>query len=324
MLFNKLGIYLVFLCSAILGNPVVAQEFPNKPIRMVVGFPPGGGIDQLARVLAEGMSSQLGQNIVVDNKPGAGTAIASAEIMRAPNDGYTIGLGNVGQFSVLEHISKQPIVDLPNKLTPIGQVGYAPLALFVPATLNVNSTSEYLNLLRSQPDALSYASGGNGQITHLAFEMLKSEAQVKIQHIPYKGSGPALIDLMAGRVVGMIDALGAGMPHVKSGKLKVLALTAADRAPEFQTIPTFKEAGLKNYVVTGWQGMVAPLNTPTAVVQKLNRALNETLNKKEIREKMIGLGYYPTPTTPDQFGVFMKAESVRWGALCKELKIEAD
>jgi len=324
MHFKKLGIYLTLLSGAIFGYPAVAQDFPNKPIRMVVGFPPGGGIDQLARILAEGMSSHLGQNIVVDNKPGAGTAIASAEIMRAPNDGYTIGLGNVGQFSVLEHISKQPIVDLPNKLSPIGQVGYAPLALFVPATLNVNSTVEYLNLLKSQPNALSYASGGNGQITHLAFEMLKSEAQVKIQHIPYKGSGPALIDLMAGRVVGMIDALGAGMPHVKSGKLKVLALTAADRAPEFQTIPTFREAGLKNYVVTGWQGMVAPLNTPSAVVQKLNRALNETLNKKEIRDKMIGLGYYPTPTTPDQFGVFMKAESVRWGALCKELKIESD
>ena len=324
MHFKKLGIYLILLSGAIFGCPAFAQDFPNKPIRMVVGFPPGGGIDQLARILAEGMSSQLGQNIVVDNKPGGGTAIASAEIMRAPNDGYTIGLGNVGQFSVLEHISKQPIVDLPNKLTPIGQVGYAPLALFVPATLNVNSTVEYLNLLKSQPNALSYASGGNGQITHLAFEMLKSEAQVKIQHIPYKGSGPALIDLMAGRVVGMIDALGAGMPHVKSGKLKVLALTAADRAPEFQTIPTFREAGLKNYVVTGWQGMVAPLNTPAAVVQRLNRALNETLNKKEIRDKMVGLGYYPTPTTPDQFGVFMKAESVRWGALCKELKIESD
>ena len=324
MHFKKLGIYLTLLSGAIFGYPAFAQDFPSKPIRMVVGFPTGGGIDQLARILAEGMSSQLGQNIVVDNKPGAGTAIASAEIMRAPNDGYTIGLGNVGQFSVLEHISKQPIVDLPNKLTPIGQVGYAPLALFVPATLNVNSTADYLNLLNSQPNTLSYASGGNGQITHLAFEMLKSEAQVKIQHIPYKGSGPALIDLMAGRVVGMIDALGAGMPHVKSGKLKVLALTAADRAPEFQTIPTFREAGLKNYVVTGWQGMVAPLNTPTAVVQRLNRALNETLNKKEIRDKMVSLGYYPTPTTPDQFGVFMKAESVRWGALCKDLKIESD
>ena len=321
---KQLAYYLALLGSAIFGNPVLAQDFPNKPIRMVVGFPPGGGIDQLARVLAEGMSSQLGQNIIVDNKPGAGTAIASAEIMRAPNDGYTIGLGNVGQFSVLEHISKQPIVDLPNKLTPIGQVGYAPLALFVPASLSVNSTAEYLNLLKSQPNAFSYGSGGNGQITHLAFEMLKSEAQVKIQHIPYKGSGPALIDLMAGRVVGMIDALGAGMPHVKSGKLKVLALTAAERAPEFQTIPTFKEAGLKNYVGTGWQGMVAPLNIPTPVLQKLNRALNETLNKKEIREKMIGLGYYPTPTTSQEFGVFMKAESVRWGALCKELNIEAD
>jgi len=321
---KKLRFYLVLLSSVILGNPVLAQDFPNKPIRMVVGFPPGGGIDQLARVLAEGMSSQLGQNIIVDNKPGAGAAIASAEIMRAPNDGYTIGLGNVGQFSVLEHISKQPIIDLPNKLTPIGQVGYAPLALFVPATLNVNSTADYLNLLKSQPNVFSYGSGGNGQITHLAFEMLKSEAQVKIQHIPYKGSGPALIDLMAGRVVGMIDALGAGMPHVKSGKLKVLALTAAERAPEFQTIPTFKEAGLKNYVVTGWQGMVAPLNIPTPVLQKLNRALNETLNKKEIREKMIGLGYYPTPTTSQEFGVFMKAESVRWGTLCKELHIETD
>jgi tripartite-type tricarboxylate transporter receptor subunit TctC len=321
---KKLRFYLVLLSSVILGNPVLAQDFPNKPIRMVVGFPPGGGIDQLARVLAEGMSSQLGQNIIVDNKPGAGAAIASAEIMRAPNDGYTIGLGNVGQFSVLEHISKQPIIDLPNKLTPIGQVGYAPLALFVPATLNANSTADYLNLLKTQPNVFSYGSGGNGQITHLAFEMLKSEAQVKIQHIPYKGSGPALIDLMAGRVVGMIDALGAGMPHVKSGKLKVLALTAAERAPEFQTISTFKEAGLKNYVVTGWQGMVAPLGTPTPVLQKLNRALNETLNKKEIREKMIVLGYYPTPTTSQEFGVFMKAESVRWGALCKELNIESD
>ena len=321
---KKFGIFIALLGGAIFCNATVAQDFPTKPIRMVVGFPPGGGIDQLARVLAEGMSSQLGQNIIVDNKPGAGTAIASAEIMRAPNDGYTIGLGNVGQFSVLEHISKQPIVDLPNKLTPIGQVGYAPLALFVPATLNVNSTAEYLNLLKSQPNAFSYGSGGNGQITHLAFEMLKSEAQVKIQHIPYKGSGPALIDLMAGRVVGMIDALGAGMPHVKSGKLKVLALTAAERAPEFQTIPTFKEAGLKNYVVTGWQGMVAPLNTPPAVLQKLNRALNETLNKKEIREKMIGLGYYPTPTTTQETGCVLEGSAVRWGALCKELKIEAD
>jgi tripartite-type tricarboxylate transporter receptor subunit TctC len=324
MYLKKIGILLTLMVSVIHGQHAVAQDFPNKPIRMVVGFPPGGGIDQLARLLAEGMSSQLGQNIIVDNKPGAGTAIASAEIMRATNDGYTIGLGNVGQFSVLEHISKQPIVDLPSKLAPIGQVGYAPLALFVPATLSVNSVTDYLNLLKSQPNTLSYGSGGNGQITHLAFEMLKSETQVKIQHIPYKGSGPALIDLMAGRVVGMIDALGAGMPHVKSGKLKVLALTAAERVPEFQSIPTFKESGLKNYVVTGWQGMVAPLGTPSAVLQKLNRSLNETLNKKEIREKMIGLGYYPTPTSAEQFGSFMKAESLRWGALCKELKIETD
>ena len=324
MYFKKLRNFFLVSALVILALPVGAQEFPNKPIRMVIGFPPGGGIDQLARVLAEGMSSQLGQNILVDNKPGAGTAIASTEVMRATNDGYTIGLGNVGQFSVLEHISKQPIVDLPGKLAPIGQVGYAPLALFVPATLNVNSVTEYLNLLKSQPNVFSYGSGGNGQITHLAFEMLKSEAQIKIQHIPYKGSGPALIDLIAGRVVGMIDALGSGMPHVKSGKLKVLALTAAERAPEFQTLPTFKESGLKNYVVTGWQGMVAPLGTPTAVIQKLNQALNNTLNKKEIREKMISLGYYPTPTSAEQFGTFMRTESLRWGDLCRGLKIEAD
>jgi tripartite-type tricarboxylate transporter receptor subunit TctC len=178
MKLKKIGVFLALLGGAIFSQPLLAQDFPNKPIRMVIGFPPGGGIDQLARLLAQDMSTQLGQNIIVDNKPGAGTAIASAEIMRAPSDGYTIGLGNVGQFSVLEHISKQPIVDLPSKLAPIGQVGYAPLALFVPATLNVNSAAEYLNLLKSQPDAFSYASGGNGQITHLAFEMLKSEAQV--------------------------------------------------------------------------------------------------------------------------------------------------
>lgn len=301
-----------------------AQEFPNKPIRMVIGFPPGGGIDSLARVVAEGLASRLGQSVLIDNRPGAGTAIASAEIIKAQPDGYTIGLGNVGQFSILEHISKQPISDLPSKLTGLGQVGYAPLGLFVPASLNVNTLGEYMAMLKAQPEKYSYGSGGNGQITHLAFELFKEQAKLSIQHIPYKGSAPALTDLIAGRIVGMIDALGVGMPHVKSGKLKVLALSSAERVADVANIPTFKESGLSQYVVTGWQGMVAPAHMPQGVTLRLNRALVETLNSKEVKDKMASLGYYANPSSPAEFDQFMRSESAKWGPLCKALKIEAD
>jgi tripartite-type tricarboxylate transporter receptor subunit TctC len=324
MQMRKLFQWLLASIFAVAAGTAIAQDYPVRPLKMVIGFPPGGGIDSLSRVIAEEMSRQLGQPIVIDNRPGAGTAIATAEIIKSQPDGYTIGLGNVGQFSILEHISRQPIADLPRKIVGVGQVGYAPLALFVPANLAVDTIADYVKLARSQPDKLSHGSGGNGQITHLAFEMFKVEANFKMQHVPYKGSSAALTDLLGGRIHGMIDALGVGMPHVKSGKLKVLGITSADRAADFQTIPTFKESGYPNLVVTGWQGIVVPAGTPASIVQRLNVALNETLNNKAIKDKMTGMGYYPAPTTPPQFSALMKAESSRWGALCKALNIEAD
>lgn len=308
--------------SSLTGTSGSAQDLPVKSIRLVSGFPPGGGVDAVARIVAQGLSHQLGQPVVIDIRTGAGGAIALAELQKAAPDGYTFGYGNVGQLAILEHISKQQKVDVLKSIVGVGYVAHAPIALFVPASLGVNSLVEYLNLLKNNPDKYSYGSGGNGQIGHLAFEMLKSKTNVKIQHIPYKGVGLAWTDLIAGRLVGVMDVLGGGMPHVKSGRLQVLALAVSERVSDFSNIPTFKELGIADYEVSGWQGMVAPVNTPPLLLQRMNQALSQVLSTKDIRERLITLGYYPQIMTSVQFSQFMQNESARWGALCRELKIE--
>ena len=310
--------------STLTGTPGATQDLSTKPIRLVSGFPPGGGVDAVARIVAQGLSQQLSQPVIIDIRPGAGGAIALAELQKATPDGYTFGYGNVGQLAILEHISKQQKVDVFKSIVGVGYVAHAPMALFVPASLGVNSLADYLNLLKNNPDKFSYGSGGNGQIGHLAFEMLKSKTNVKIQHIPYKGLSPALTDLIAGRLVGVMDVLGAGMPHVKSGKLRVLALAVSERVSDFSNIPTFKELGVADYVVSGWQGMVAPVNTPPLLLQRMNQALSQVLSTKDIQERLIALGYYPQIMTSTQFSQFMQNESARWGALCRELKIEVE
>lgn len=318
---RKLLKSLLIVGAAALTAPMAwAQTYPSKQIRMIVGFPPGGGIDNLARLLTERMAADLGQSFIIENRPGAGTALASQELLRSPADGYTLVLGNVGQFSILEHLSPNPIADFPSKVAPIGQVGNAPLGLFVPAELPVANIKEFV--LYAKAGKYSYGSGGNGQITHLAVEMFKQQAGLDIGHVPYKGSAASVTDLIGGRIVMIIDALGVGLPHVKSGKLKLLAVTSAERLPDLPDVPTMRESGLPDFVVSGWQGMAAPAGTPAEVVARVNESLNAALKTPAVAAKMIAMGYFPAPGTPDAFGKLMRDESARWAKLIKAANIQ--
>jgi len=311
------------LLAALAPRSAFAQEWPSRPITMIVGFPPGGGLDMLGRVLAERMGRDLGQNIVVDNKPGAGGTIASSALVRAQADGYTILLGNVGQFSIGQHLMKQPPVDPLVQFAPLGQIGNAPLALFVPATSAATTAAEFVAMARSKPGGLTYGSGGPGQITHLAFELLKADAAISMTHVPYKGSAPAVIDLIGGRIDAIIDAIGVGLQHVKAGKLRMLAVTSADRVAEFPDVPTLREAAVPGFVVSGWQAMVAPVGMPPRVVERLNTSLNAALRDAAVAPKLVALGYYPAPGTPEALGALMRSESERWAGVVRRAGIPA-
>ena len=309
--------------TAAAGRAAWAQPFPSKQIRLIVGFPPGGGLDNLARLLSERMAQDLGQSLLIDNRPGAGGGIASAELLRAPADGHTIVLGNVGQFSVLEHLSPNPIAGFPSRVAAIGQIGNAPLGLFVPASLPVTDLRGFIAYVKAGGGKYNYGSGGSGQITHLAVEMLKQQAGLALTHVPYKGSAASVTDLIGGRIEAIIDALGVGVPHVKSGKLKLLAVTAAERLADYPDVPTVRESGVPDYVVSGWQGLVAPAGTPAEVVRRLNASLNAALKSPDIAARMWTLGYLPAPGTPEAFAALMRDESTRWANLIRAAKIQA-
>ena len=309
--------------TAAAGRAAWAQPFPSKQIRLIVGFPPGGGLDNLARLLSERMAQDLGQSLLIDNRPGAGGGIASAELLRAPADGHTIVLGNVGQFSVLEHLSPNPIAGFPSRVAAIGQIGNAPLGLFVPASLPVTDLRGFIAYVKAGGGKYNYGSGGSGQITHLAVEMLKQQAGLALTHVPYKGSAASVTDLIGGRIEAIIDALGVGVPHVKSGKLKLLAVTAAERLADYPDVPTVRESGVPDYGVSGWQGLVAPAGTPAEVVRRLNASLNAALKSPDIAARMWTLGYLPAPGTPEAFAALMRDESTRWANLIRAAKIQA-
>lgn len=323
----KLSLYISkwLLISVLAMNTTMAADldYPTRPIKLIIGLAPGGGMDFLGRLLAIPISDQLKQPVVVDNRPGAGGAIATAEIIKSAPDGYVVSLANIGQLAISDQVAEQPIGDIPNKVSAIGLVGVSPLVLFVPTSLGINTLEKYLEYARANPGKLSYGSGGIGQLSHLAFEQLKAETKVQIEHVPYKGGSPALNDLVAGRLDGMLDVVGVGMPFVKAGKLKILAISSEERSPGYPLIPTFKEAGAPNYVVLGWQGLIAPAGTSPSVVTRLNQVLRKTLESKVIQDAMAVQGYFARPSSPEQFSALVKSDTARWGALMKTLKIDS-
>ncbi|MGJ7525391.1 tripartite tricarboxylate transporter substrate binding protein [Variovorax sp. GB1P17] len=311
--------------AALLVAPVaaLAQAYPEKPIRMVLPFPPGGVTDILARALAEKLSPRLGQPVIVDNKPGAGTVLASDLVARSPADGYTLLLAasSLGTAPLLyEKVNYDPI----KSFTPVTQVASVVHVLEVSPQLPFKTVAELIAYARQNPGKLNYASTGTGTSTHLEGELFKSMAKVDIVHIPYKGSGPALTDVVGGQVNVMIDALGSSGPFIKSGKLRALAVTTARRSQSIPELPTVAESGLPGYEAMPWLGLVAPAGTPQPVVDRLQREIVEILKEPELRERFKGWGLDIIGNTPAEFASFLRRDIDQWARVITSAKIKAD
>lgn len=308
------------LCAV---GPAAAQAYPERPIRMVLPFPPGGVTDLLARALAEKLAPRLGQPVVVDNKAGAGTVLASDFVARAPADGYTVMLA-ASSLGTAPLLYEKVNYDAIRSFTPITQVASVVHVLVVNPNLPVKSVAELVAYSRQNPGKLSYGSTGMGTSTHLEGELFKTMAQAFMVHIPYRGSGPALTDLVAGQTQVMFDALGSSGPFIRAGKLRALAVTTAKRSESIPELPTVAESGLPGYEAMPWLGLVAPAGTPPAVVDRLYREVNEVLKEPELRARFKGWGLDIIGNTPSEFASFLRRDIDQWNRVIKSAHIKAE
>jgi tripartite-type tricarboxylate transporter receptor subunit TctC len=304
--------------------PALADNYPNKPIRLIVPFPASGATDLLARAIAQKVGTNLGQQVVVDNRPGAGGAIGSDMAAKAPADGYTLLIATTSTHSIGPYINTRLPYNTETDFTPIGQVAVATNLLVVPNSLPVKNVKELIDYAKKHPGELNYASSGNGTVVHLTAEAFKTQAGVFITHIPYRGTALSVPDLISGKVQVLFDSIVSGLPHVKDGKLKALAVTSAKRSPLAPEIPTVSESGLPGFESDTWFGIYGPKNLPADVVARLNAEFNKAIQAPEVKERLAKLGAEPVGGTPAQFAAMVKKDSARWGKLIKDRKITAE
>ncbi|MEP7327750.1 MAG: tripartite tricarboxylate transporter substrate binding protein [Betaproteobacteria bacterium] len=301
-----------------------AQAFPDKPIQLIVGFPPGGGVDIVARQLAEKLSDALGQRVVVENKAGAAGNIAMEYVARAKPDGYTLLMGNLGMLTANPALYPKLSFDPAKDFAPIARVVVTPLVAVVPAALPVQTMAQFVALIRSKPNELNFGSGGNGNINHLAGELLKLQTKTQIQHVPYKGSAPALADLVGGRIQLMIDGGNVVQPFVKDGRARALVVTGETRSAALPDVPTAKEAGLPEFVIYGWQGVLAPTGTPQAIIDRLSQDIAKVLAAPDFRNRLSAQGTEPAYLPPAEFRAYIANEEKRWAEVIRSAKITLD
>jgi tripartite-type tricarboxylate transporter receptor subunit TctC len=300
-----------------------AQAFPARPIRYIVPVAAGGGNDMIARVVTERWGRLLGQTFVVDNQGGGGGVIASQAVARAAPDGYTLMQGYVATHGTNPATRKVPY-DAVRDFTPIGMIGATPNVLAVNASLPVKSLAEFVDYVKANPARVNYGSAGPGSLTHLTMELLKQQANLFMVHIPYKGIAPAFTDLLGGQTQAMFPGLAAALPHLRSGRVRALAVTGRARSPQLKDVPTMEEAGFKGFDAMQWYGSVGPAGMPADVVRRLNETQVAVLHDPELRDKLSVEAVEPWPMTPEQFGQYIRAEVQRWTALARERKIQFD
>jgi tripartite-type tricarboxylate transporter receptor subunit TctC len=301
-----------------------AQTYPSKPIRMIVPFTPGGTTDILARTVGQKLGEAWGQPVVVDNRPGAGGNIGSELVAKAPPDGYTLLMGTISTHAINASLYRRLPFDPTRDFAPVSRVGTLPNILIVHPSVPVKSVKELIELARSKPGELNFASSGVGTSLHLSGALFNSMAGVNLVHVPYKGSSPALADLLGGQVKIMFDNLPSALPHVKAGKLKPLAVTGTRRASVLPEVPTVIESGLAGFEVTSWFAVFAPAKTPKDIVTKLNGEIVKILNSADVQEKLTQIGVDAAPTTPEELAAFAKAETEKWGKVVKATGASAD
>ena len=299
-----------------------AQTYPAKPVKIIAPFAPGGGTDFIARLIAQKLTEKLGAQVIVENKPGAGGNLGAELAVKSPADGYTLLLV-AGSYTVnpsLYKLSFDPV----NDITPIIQLSQGPFIVTVHPSVNAKTLKELMDLVRAQPDKLSYASAGSGSVTHLASALFLDMAKLKIVHIPYKGTGPALNDAIAGNVQVLFGSPSTTIPHVKSGRLRALAVTTKTRVGAAPELPTVAESGLPGYEVVLWHGLVGPKNLPRAIVDRINTEANQILKVKELDTLLATDGVAPAGGTPEQFTATIKSDIERWRKVVQQAGVKVD
>ena len=302
--------------SCLLAASVQAQPYPSKPVRVVVPYPPGGPTDIVARVLFQQVAESTGQQFVIDNRAGAGGNIGAEHVAKSTADGYTVLIGTTAH-AINMSLFKSLNYDVQKDLAPVSLLTQGPLVLVTHPQFPANSVKELIDMAKAKPGSLNFASSGNGQSTHLSAELFNSMAGTKMVHVPYKGSAPALSDLMTGQVGIMFDTTLSAMPFVRAGKLKALGVTSPQRTPAAPDVPTIAESGLPGYEVFAWNGVFVPASTPKAIVAQLNEEIRKAMQLPQVRDKFSAQGFAASWNTPDQFGVFVRNEVDKWARTVK-------
>src|SRR5262245_37539699 len=313
-----------FLLAAALSAPAGAQQYPAKTVRMIVGFPPGGGTDIVTRLLAQRLTEAWKQQFIVDNRPGATGMIGANVVAKAPPDGYTLLTGHVNSNAIAPWMVRKPLYDALTDFVAIAYVGYAPNVLVVHPSTPARNVKELVALAKAHPGELTFASPGVGSTNHLAGEMFKRATGINLTHVPYKGSAPAIVDILAGNVVMNFDTLSSVVTYVQSGRMRPLAVTTAERDVQLPDVPTLREIGLKEYDVRNWYSIMGPAATPREIIQRLNLEVNRILQLPDIRARLDELGVRLNPMTPEQFTDFVKRENAKYRKVAQDTGIKMD
>jgi tripartite-type tricarboxylate transporter receptor subunit TctC len=306
------------LVLALIAGVVAAQPWPSKPIKWVVPFAPGGTTDILARTIGEKLSVTLGQPIIVENKPGAGGGVGAEQVAKSPPDGYTIMGGTISTHAINASLYKNLPYDPVRDFAPITLIVRVPNMLVVNPDVPAKDVRELIALLKANPGKYSFASSGNGTSQHLSGELFKVMTGVEMQHVPYRGSPPALADVVGGQVTMTFDNITTAWPLVKGGKLRALAVTTAKRSPIAPDVPTLAESGLPGYEIGSWQGVFAPAGVSTEIVKRLNAEIVRIINAPDVRQKLVDMGAEPAPNTPEEFAAMVKAEVAKWADVVRK------
>ena len=316
------GVTLILMCA---GAQAVAQApYPNKPIRLIVPFTPGGVTDTSGRLIADQLSRRIGQQIIVENKPGASGNIGSALVASSEPDGYTLVLGFDGTMVINPHIFASVPFDTLKDFAPVGKIGDTILVLVAYPKFEAQTLQEIIALSKQPGKTVNFGSSGVGSPQHVGIELLNQRTGAKLVHIPYKGGGQAMIDVQGGNIPLVYTAVAGAYAHIKTGRLNAVAVSSKERAPSLPDVPTFIESGVPDFVVSGWVGIFAPSKTPRPVIEYLNRELNAVLETPEVKAKLDTLGIESSPGTPEQFAKEIKADFDRYGVVIKAAGIKAD
>ena len=313
---TMLGVALTLLPAFAWILDTSAQEYPTRPIRLIVASSPGSGVDTVGRIVGQRIGDVMGAQVFVDNRAGGGGSIGVQAVAKSAPDGYTL-LMAAPSFTINASLMRPPPYDVVRDFAPVGRATTGQYIIVVHPSLPVTSVKELIVLARSRPGQLNFGSGGNGNSTHLCAEYFKSLAKIDMMHVPYKGSGPAIVDLLAGQIHLMFANITAGLPQVKAGRLRALATSGDTRSHAAPNLPTVAESGIPGYVVTSWFGVMAPARTPQEIVGKLSGALHGAMRAKDLLEKLAGEGAEPAPTGPAEFGRLVASEVQTWAKVIK-------